>query len=322
MKKCLILGLLACSLVLSSCILDPVKSESKRNTELFLQGFLSANGPVTNVKLRKTIPPDQYYDFMPLGGYAVSGAYVVVTENSNQHVLAETSSGTYGNASLVARPGVTYVIEVTFPAGHEFAGRRLTASTTVPTIPQATVTINPFYIARGAQITGRTLTGLEFPRELAYPDSFGFTSEKEPFKLTWSNAAAPAGYFIAATADDTTGTGLLREREYSDWKDGDFSDPMRRQGTRAGGYYVMPDSTQTSAFWLLFNYKGWYDVAVVACDKPYWDYMLTVFNDAGMGADSDAGVVLNVRGGLGVFCSYASDTIRTYVQPDWLPSSR
>lgn len=320
MKKTLLVCFFAA--VCGGCLLIPFKPEAKRTPELFLQAFLAANGPLTNIKLRKTIPPDRYYDFMPLARYDVSNAVVAVAENGRRHVLPETAPGTYGDASLIAVPGVTYDVEVTFPPGHEFAGRVLTGRTTVPHPPRTTVAISPYYVTRGAQYDGRRITGLEFPRELAYPDSFGVTREREPFEVSWTNTSVPAGYFLAAVANDTTGTGLLRERAYRDWQDGDLNDPVIRQGTRAGGYFVMPDSMRTSAFWLLFNYRGWHDVSIVACDSAYWDYMVTVFNDAGSGSDSDAGVVLNVRGGLGIFCSYAADTIRTFIKPEWLPSSR
>lgn len=306
----------------SGCILNPVKPEKKNVPELFLQGFLVAGGPIDNIILRKTIPPEMYYDFMPLGRYAVSGAEVVITIDGAQHPLAELHRGTYGDPNLIARSGATCEIEVRFPANHEFTGRRLYGTTTIPEKPRASVTIHPYYVQRGAVLNGNSLTGLVFPRELSHPDSFGTTAEKEPFRLSWPLSASAAGYMVVSTAVDTQGTGLLRQRDYEDYLDGVFRDPVKRQGKRTAGFYVLPDSSQSTVYWLLFSYQGWHDVSVVACDTGYWDYMVTVLNDAGTGADSDAGVKLNVQGGLGIFCSYAADTTRVYIQPEWLPSTR
>ena len=101
-----------------------------------------------------------------------------------------------------------------------------------------------------------------------------------------------------------------------------MADPSVRQYHKKMGYVVMPDSLQADIYWLLFMFGGAYDVAVIAADTAYYDYFASVASGpAGQsGADADFGIVSNVKGGTGVFASYAADTVRAFITPEWLPS--
>ncbi len=123
-------------------------------------------------------------------------------------------------------------------------------------------------------------------------------------------------------AQDTAGVGILRWSTYESWLDGDFRSPNQRQMLQKSGILTLPDFVTADIFWALFNYQGWQDVVLIAADRAYFDYFRTVVTGAGgTGADADQGVALNVRGGLGVFGAYSSDTLHVYINPrEYLPS--
>jgi len=310
------LGLLA---MLSGCGLDPVQSNP--DTQVVLQAFLTPGAPIDRVVLRRTIPPSEYYAWVPLDAYAISRADVVLTHPGGTTMLPERSPGVYGDPSIIAQAGARYSIAISFPAGHEFHGRTLSASTTVPLPIEMGYTLGQSLRNKGVT----TLDTLTFPQGLAYPDSFAGAGEMDlqPFSLSWNRVANCAGYLVGTTARDTVGTGFLRRTDYKNWLDGDFKNPSVRQFRKTSGFFVLPDSLRIDVFWVLFAYQGSTDVLVLAADANYFDYFRTAMNGPGgqSGNDADTGVLSHVKGGLGVFGSYTADTVRTYIKPEWLPSA-
>lgn len=315
--------------LLAGCILDPIGAIRKPNPQIILQAFLTPDAPVDSVVLRTTVPADEYYTWMDLSPYAISNANVVIANGGQSYTLTERApgTGTYAHPTLTARSGQVYSIEVTFPPGHGFAGRRLTASTTVPNSVHATATLNPSQTAKGVT----SLNELVFPKQLADPGRFGITSSTTPFRLAWNDAGA-GGYLVGALSLDTSAVGLLRYRMWDDYVgnpdstqddgDWDFKSPSQRQFLHKSGYIGFPDSLSADVYWLLFYYRGAYDVAVIAADEGYYDYFASVANGpAGQsGSDADFGIVSNVKGGTGVFGSYSADTVHAFITPEWLPS--
>ena len=306
-------------IALTGCdILNPVDSIRHPETNVVLTGFLTPGAPV-EVTLRSSIPFTEYYPFRSLDRYAIDGAIAVITVDGVAHTLIQDPArpGVYTAPGLTTQSGSTYGVSVTFPDGHQFDGWHLTSSTTVPGPVQMNATLSAEQLARGAR-----LDSLVFPRGLANPGEFQAAESLTPISISWDPADGAAGYLVGVIAEDTLGTGILRKRAYEDWLDGEFNNPQLRQNLQKSGFFTLPDSMNADIFWLLFGYKGEQSVSVFACDTGYFDYFFTLMNGAGQsGADADRGPKLNVKGGLGVFGSYAADTVKVRVYPEWLPSA-
>ena len=317
-KTKLIAILAGLAVAVAGCnLLSPIDNPNRSSREVVLTGFLSPGAPV-EVTIRSTIPLAEYYPWRPLDPYALSDAIVLVTSNGADYVLTEDAQrpGVYAHSTLVADTVTAYAIDITFPSGHAFENRHLTASTLVPGQVALDVQLTASQIAKGG-----ALDNLLFPKELANRDRFGITSALTPARASWSNATEAANFIIGAIAQDTLGTGLLRQWEWDMWLDGDLNDPQQREWMERSGFVTLPDSLAGDIFWALFDYAGPNDLIVFATDVGYGDYFRTVTQGAGnSGADADRGPKINITGGLGVFGSYTADTIEVNVVPEWLPS--
>ncbi len=301
------------------CFLDPLDVDQNRRPEVVLHGFLTPGAPV-EVLLRSTTSPTEYYSFMDLDQFGIDGAVVRITENGTPYDLAPgTRRGSYNDPALIAKPGARYDVEVTFEEG-QFADRRLTATTTVPEQVRHTDVI--YHKSQPRPVLGATtIESFTFPKTLANPDSFPpVGDEYTPFSLVWDPAAGASGYTVVVSAEDTSGTSLMRKREYKDWADGELNDPAARQYVANSAWFVMKDSTNADIYWMMFHYEGPTNVVLFAADEAYWEYFWTKLVGAGQsGADADVGETQNVEGGLGVFGSYTADTIATHISNAWRP---
>lgn len=313
---------LVVAFAVSACgILEPVSQERKRDTEVVLSGFLTPDAPVS-VTLRRTLSLDAYYPGVDLAPDGISDANVTVRVHGSDYTLRESDPiahpGVYADSSLLVTPLTTYAVDVTFPATHEFSDRHITASTTVPSAPSINATLDS-----SQAVNGGAFDNLLFPKELADPKRFGAVASVTPFFVEWERVDQAGGYVVAVTARDTLGTGILRADVYENWLDGDFRSPQMRELMRtSSGAFFSDDSLHTDVFWLLFTYEGWHDVQLFACDDAYFDYFRSITGGAGMmGADADRGPAMNVRGGIGVFGSYARDVFPVCVNAaEYLPS--
>lgn len=316
------IALAALGVAVAGCnLFSPVDDVHRPDTEAVFSAFLTP-GAAVEVTLRSTVPLTEYYPFKPVDDYAIHDAVVIITENGALHTLTEDAQrpGVYVKPGLVADTLVTYSVDVTFPAGqsHPFEDRHLTSSTTVPGQVRLAVELSASQESKGG-----SLDNLVFPKRLADPERFGITSALTPVRARWTDAAEAAGYLIGTVAHDTAGTSLLRKWDWDEWKDGAFSSPADRQFVQTNGFVALPDSMSAEMVWFLFRYQGRHEIIVYATDSGYHNYFRTTVQGAGQsGADADTGPALNVRGGLGVFGSFTTDTIEVNVAPEdgWLPS--
>ena len=310
--------LVGLAIAVAGCnLLNPIDNPNRASQAVVLTAFLTPGAPV-EATIRSTIPLGDYYPWRLLDPFALSDAIVVVTSNGADYALTEDAQrpGIYVHPTLVADTMTTYAIDITFPSGHVFDDRHLTASTFVPGQVHLDVSLTA-----ASESKGFTLDNLVFPKELADRDRFGNTSALAPARASWNDATESANFIIGAIAQDTSGTGLLRKWEWDMWLDGDLNDPQERQWLARTGFVALPDSLSIDIFWALFDYIGANDLVVFATDSGYGDYFRTVTQGAGTsGADADRGPQYNVDGGLGVFGSYTADTIEVNVVPEWLPS--
>ncbi len=61
--------------------------------------------------------------------------------------------------------------------------------------------------------------------------------------------------------------------------------------------------------WMYFNWTGWHRIIVSAMDENYYTYRKGIL----FGEQNGQNFNEVVKGGLGLFCSSASDTLRIYV---------
>lgn len=298
---------LASGLALAGCGLDSVGPAPRE--QLIIQAFLSPDAAVDNIRLTRTMDPGTYYE--GITQTPVSGALAILRHGTSVDTLTELTPGVYGKPSLIVQAGQTYAIEVAQGV------HLLTATTTVPTPISTTSQING--VPSRYILAADTLL---FPKEYAYPDSFPDRASisPKPFRVVWTPSSGIAGYQIAITARDTTGTGFLRVDDYEDWKKGDFRNVFARQRQMTLTYPAFPDSLSSDLFWVGFKYQGPYDIIVFAMDRNFFNYFMSS-GGGNTGADYDTGVANYVRGGLGVFGSYAADTVRTFIKPEWLPAT-
>lgn len=292
--------------VVASCDLDPVSPLPSE--QLVVLALLEAGSPIDSIRITRTMPPEGYY--AGISQDRVSGALVVLTHDGIRDTLPEVGPGYYGDGSLVARPGGTYSIDL-YEGGHH-----LSAETVVP---------EPITISRVVNFPGNQYIPapdtLLFPQQFADPDLFrsdGSIPER-PITVTWDEVQGAAGYEFAAIAQDTTGVNFLRKRTYERWLDGEYRTASSREWQRMVRYPAFEGEMSSDLLWAALNYRGDHIIVIFARDRSYNDFVRTV-SQGNTGNDYDTGTVMYVRGGLGLFGSYSSDTLRVYVRPEWLPS--
>ena len=297
---------MATAVVLGGCGLDPVSPNPPE--QLIIQALLQPGHPIDNIRLTRTMPPESYYAGIPQA--LVSGATVVLYHESRTDTLAEIAPGIYGDPTIMARSGVTYRVEVTF---EDFV---LRAETTIPEKLEFTSVT----AVSGSQYIPSADT-LIFPREYADPDQFPPQGNipAKPVTIYWDSVPGATGYEFAAIAVDTTGPEFLRKDAYEDWLSGDYATAKSREWTRMTKYPAFPGYTEADVLWAAFNYRGDHEIVLRARDRNYNDFAQTV-SGTSSGNDYDTGTVMYVEGGIGLFGSFSSDTLRIHVIAEWLPS--
>ena len=75
-----------------------------------------------------------------------------------------------------------------------------------------------------------------------------------------------------------------------------------------GNHWWVAD-TYARINWMFFNWTGWHQMIVSAMDSNYYEYR----NGILFGEQGEQSFNQVVQGGLGLFCSSASDTLRIYL---------
>jgi hypothetical protein len=328
-------ALMSAILVVAGCGLNTVIPAEA--PQLVVQGFLVPGTFADSIVLKITVDPSLYYQDYELyedrEKTYVSGATITITHNGTAYALTEwvqpEYSGTYGTHGLVVQEGQTYDLDVRYTETGTGKQHHLTASTTVPFIPQNTryeLTQGQIFRQRRFGIADDNIDTLIFPRQLADPDKYPPYGDDvtRPFGLWWDPSPNAAGYLVGVTAQDTAGTGMLRRSDYKDWLDGDYATNRDRRMMQSLGLGAHRDTTHVDNYWFLYRYRGDFMIGVIAVDTNYWDFFRSSGGGdvGGSGSDWDEGTIFHVSGGLGVFGSYAqSEELKTNIVREYDPVS-
>ncbi|OGB63294.1 MAG: hypothetical protein A2Y94_15190 [Caldithrix sp. RBG_13_44_9] len=125
----------------------------------------------------------------------------------------------------------------------------------------------------------------------------------EFFNVVWSGYQGSEIYRIISLADVATEANfIVDDRPEAEVFKGEEKDRKNPSIWWVADEYVRVN-------WMFFNWTGWHSIIVSAMDDNYYQYR----NGILFGEQGGQNFNEVVRGGLGLFCSSASDTLRIYL---------
>jgi hypothetical protein len=156
------------------------------------------------------------------------------------------------------------------------------------TVAPASFRITPLEISDGDTI--QYIPGTSF-----FSDEF--------FNIIWSGYQGSKIYRIISIADEATEDNfIVDDRPEAEVFKGEEKDRKNPSIWWVADEYVRIN-------WMFFNWTGWHNIIVSAMDDNYYQYR----NGLLFGEQGGQNFNEVVKGGLGLFCSSASDTLRIYV---------
>ncbi len=184
----------------------------------------------------------------------------------------------YPDPAMVVQSGETYYLEV------HAGSQSVSSESQVPSLFQFT----PLGVAEGDTVR--------------YVPGTSWFSE-EFFTLTWPGYENSKIYRVISIADSATAGNFIRDdRNEAKVFKGEPEDRLN-----PGMWWVADDYARIN--WMYFNWTGWHSVVVSAMDDNYYDYR----NGILFGEQSGQNFNNVVKGGYGLFCASASDTLRIYL---------
>ena len=297
-------------------------------TQVVVSGFLGAGEPLANVTLTRTVPLGDLYDPTTAG---IRDAAVRVellgaggaVEQTFAYVSSGDGTGTYTpvpGTSDTAVPGRTYRLV----AGA--LGTTVTAETTVPAAFRATVPLTreivyqsnatgPTVTITTSSVAGRQSVYIATTEALAADRFDPFERDGKTFYRSRNEAGrfrpVPIVAELAADCEEVAGRLECEEDPFADFRSG--SSPIINEAN----YRLLGDGTAAvDVPWLAFGFYGPNAVSLVALDDAYQDFIETQTlqqNPTTISPGEIPNVTTNVRGGLGVFGSFARVTARTTI---------
>ena len=321
-----VLVALAALLVLPAC--DSTGSTDVE-TQVVVSGFLQAGAPLAPVRLTRTVPLGDLYDPATAGirdadvriellgaGGAVEEAFAYVSDDTG-------GAGTYvtvPGAFAPTLPGRTYRLVATA------LGTTVTAETTVPATFRATVpppreivyqsnANGPTVTITTSSVAGRQAVYIATTEALAADRFDPFERDGKTFYRSRNEAGrfrpVPIVADLVADCEDVAGRLECEEDPYTDFRSG--TSPIINESN----YRLLGDGTAVVDIpWLAFGFYGPNDVSLVALDDAFQDFVETQTlqqNPTTISPGEIPNVTTNVRGGLGVFGSFARVTARTTI---------
>jgi hypothetical protein len=184
----------------------------------------------------------------------------------------------YPDRNYRVQSGQTYGIEVT--SGSE----RVSSETTVP---------SPFEFYSEGISEGDTL--IYVPGSSWFSEAF--------FTLIWPGYDNSKIFRIASLADIATDANYIEDdRDEANIFKGEKEDRLNPGMWWVGDIYVRIN-------WMYFNWTGWHSIIVSAMDNNYYDYRNGILFGEQIGQNFNN----IIKGGYGLFCSSATDTLRIFV---------
>ena len=310
---------LAAALLFSAC--DSGTPDADQ--QIVVSALLEAGGPMPDISVSRTLPLGEVYSpeasairdadvrVVRLGADADTTRFAFNAETSRYERLGVVSPIT---------PGATYRLEV------RADGQALSAETTVPLrfeiveappesveylVPQT----GPRLRITTSSGAGRQAVYLASTQALA-PDEFAEVQDGGDTRYRSRNVPGrfgPLGFVrLFLNCDDEAGGGIICDEDPSGAAT--RTSPLINEAS----YTLLGDGTaRVDVPWIAFGFYGPSEVSLISLDRAYQDLVEGEANQSGGGTISPGeipNVTSNVRGGIGVFGSFARVTARIGVR--------
>lgn len=245
---------------------------------LVVNGQLTEGYPVDSIFVSWSEDITERYDDSQVRGAKVS-------LNDRQLLEYREAPGVYylPDTTLLIRSGQTYHLKV------EAKGHTVTSDTKVP---------QPLQISSTDVQDGDTVQYV--PGDSWLSDAF--------FTLQWPNYSDPEVliYRITSLAEQATPENfIVDDRAVADILKGE-----NRDKENPVMWWSSNDLKYVHINWMFFNWRGWHTIIVSAMDQNYYNYRNgVVFGEQRPGEEFNQ----VVKGGYGLFCSAANDSIRVFI---------
>jgi hypothetical protein len=253
-------------------------NEPNLERKLVINGQLNAGYPIDSIFVSWTEDIEEKYDDSWAGGASVTINGTPLSE------YADFKGAFYfPDTSYRVQSGMTYNLEATAE------GKSVSSQTTVP----LAFRFNPIDVQEGDTVQF-------IPGDSWVSDAF--------FSLEWPNYNDPniEIYRVTSLADIATSENFIDDdRNITKILKGEIED--RDNPTI---WWASNTFKYARINWMYFNWTGWHSIIVSAMDQNYYQYKQGIlFNEQRPGEEYNQ----VVKGGYGLFCSSASDTIRVYI---------
>lgn len=253
-------------------------NEPKFERKMVVNGQLQVGNPIDRILVSWTEDITEKYDDSWAKGATVSINGVQLNE-----YISPGGAFYFPDTAYKVQPGETYFLEAS--AG----GQTVTSETTVP----QRFHFNPIGLQEGDTVQF-------IPGDSWVSDAF--------FTLEWPNYNDPNVeiYRVTSLADIAISENFIDDdRNITKILKGEVED--RENPTI---WWASNTFKYARINWMYFNWTGWHSIIVSAMDQNYYHYKQGIlFNEQRPGEEYNQ----VVKGGYGLFCSSASDTIRVYI---------
>lgn len=248
--------------------------------QYYLEAFLIVDEPIDGIKLMKTQPLQQKFDYSKA---FVKNADVRIKFNGNEVKLSLRDTGNpenwayfFPDTNLKVQPNTTYYLEI-----QTYDGVLITGSTTTP--------------ERFEWVSAP-------PDTIYYPkDTINF-SDRQPIPIRWSSVKGIFYYIVSAKCLDTLEYGKYLNQN-SEEKNRRVYNPFDDRRQRSRYYYDVTSwdaipNTEYPLYWLLFKWFGKHKIIVYSPDFNFLRWILQQFR-----ASQINPLLTSVDGAIGVFGS-------------------
>lgn len=267
----------ACLFIVMTLLIYGCENTSEYNYEpqLTVNGELKAGFPIDSISLTWSAGVNERYD---TPGQLVSDADIRINGLSLQEYPDYKGYYYYPDTTYRVQSGQTYRLEVYLGDKHLFS------ETTVPAPFQMT----PLGISEGDTV--QYVPGLSW-----FSDEF--------FNIVWPGYSGSLIYRILSIAEEERPENFIEDdRPEADVFKGEVEDRIN-----PGIWWVADEYVRVN--WMFFNWTGWHQIVVSAMDSNYYEYR----NGILFGEQGGQNFNQIVEGGLGLFSSSASDTLRIFL---------
>ena len=243
--------------------------------QLTVNGELKAGFPIDSISLTWSARIDEPYNTQE---QLVSDADVRINGLLLEEYPDYKGFYYYPDSNYRVQSGQTYRLEIYSGDEHLFS------ETTVP----ATFQMSPLGVSDGDTV--QYLPGVSW-----FSDEF--------FNIVWTGYSGSLIYRILSIAEEERPENFIQDdRPEAEVFKGEVEDRVN-----PGIWWVADEYVRVN--WMFFNWTGWHQIVVSAMDSNYYNYR----NGILFGEQGGQNFNQIVEGGLGLFSSSASDTLRIFL---------